>query len=157
MACLQSKSWLEGAQLGYEISGEPLVMPESTIPIDLWISNHEQGLSTLATIAHLQFPEWSGFDKDCNGQFVNASLSRLQQWSQSIYELAQDLVVPGYHCNNPAESIIIIDAVDSLHDKNWAETADRDYLKNWGKIHLLKLKILTEMYKEMLILVTGKY
>jgi len=54
--------------------------------------------------------------------FINVTLSRVQQWAQSIYEIAQDFVEPGNHCNNPAESIIIIDAVDGVHDKKWAET-----------------------------------
>ena len=52
------------------------------------------------------------------------------------FELAQDMVVPGHHCNNPAESIIVIDDVDSFHTKKWAASADRDYLKNWSKIQV---------------------
>ena len=32
-----------------------------------------------------------------------------------------------------AKSIIVIDAVDSFHNKTWAASADRDYFKNWSK------------------------
>jgi len=104
-----------------------------------------------------QFAEFFGFDKDCNGQYINSTLSRVQQWAHGIYVVAQDLVGPGYHCNNPAKSIIAINAVDGLHDKKWAKTADRDLLEMLDKIHFLKLKILRKVFKEMLILVTGKY
>jgi len=79
MACFQSDWWWKGSQLSYKKFGYPLIMAESTIPIDLWTSNQKKGISTLATIAHLQFGEFFGFDKDCNGQYINSTLSRVQQ------------------------------------------------------------------------------
>ena len=158
MACFHSDWWWKGSQEAYEKFGEPLIMPESTIPIDVWNSNHEKGMTTLVTIAYLQFAEeLSGFDKDCDGQYANSTLSRIQQWADGIHQIAQEFTEPGYPCNNPAESIVIIDAVDGLHDKKWAETADKDHLKNLDKLFLYKLKTLRKVDTESNIQVTGKY
>ena len=156
MACFHSDWWWEGSQEAYEEFGHTFSMPESTIPIDVCISNHERGINTLATIAYLQFSELSGFDKDCYGQYINRTLSRVQQWAAGIYEIAQEFTAPGNHCNNPAESIIIVDAVNGLHDKKWAETADKDLLKTLDKLFLLKLKTMRKGNTKSNIQVTGK-
>jgi hypothetical protein len=52
MACYHSDWWWIGSQEAYEEFGYPFTMPESTIPIDVWISNKERGINTLAAIAY---------------------------------------------------------------------------------------------------------
>ena len=154
MACFHSDWWWKGSQEGYVEFGEPLIMFESTLSIDAW----KKGITTLVTIAYLQFAEeLTGFDKDINGQYINSTLSRIQQWADGIHEIAQEFTKPGYPCNNPAESIVIIDAVDGLHDKRWAKTADKDHLIDLDKFFLLKLKTWRKVCTENNIQVTGKY
>ena len=58
--------------------------------------------------------------------------------------------------NNPAESIIIIDAINSLHDKKWAETANNNLLKTLDKLCLLKLKRMRKVNTESKIQVSSK-
>ena len=157
MACYHSDWWWIGSQEAYEEFGHPFIMPESTIPIDVWISNKERGINTLAAMAYLQFAELTGFDKDCDGKYINGTLSRIQQCTDAIYQIAQDFTKQGYPCNNPAESIIIINAVDGLHDKKWAATADKDLLKTLDKLFLLKIKTMRKVNKESNIQVSSKY
>jgi len=150
-------SWWEGMQESYENFGRCMDMPQSTIPVRVYLSNQKKDIITQVVNAHLQFAEFSGCEKDADGAFLNCTLSKIEQWAEMVYLLAKSFAQPGVQCNNFADSIVIIDSVDGLYAKDWAKSADKEILVIWVKIHLLKVKTLEEVYEEMKIQVTGKF
>jgi len=90
---------------------------DSKIPVRVYLSNQKKNIKTQVVNAHLQFAEFSGCEKDADGAFLNCTLSKIEQWAEMLDLLAKSFAQPGVQCNNLADSIVIIDAVDGFTPK----------------------------------------
>ena len=145
-------------QTCYEVFGRPITRVESTLSKKVWESNFEAAKMTPVINVHLQYPVKVGFEKGDDGTFTNNTLTRVEQSFHQVTNVAKLIAKPGVVCDNPAQSIVIIDAVDEIYPSNWVSSgrADKDdVLEIWNELYLFGLKTILKVYKEMKIQATG--
>ena len=106
-------------------------------------------------ICHMQFSVKNGRDRDENDQFVNKSLSRNQQMFQVLHGVTKSLGKKGVQYNNPADSHIVIDAVDGEFPPDYKNHFSPEFLEFSDQMHRLKLQAIEVVMRQFYFKTTG--